>query len=171
MSQENAEIVREAMDAYNLGDKDRCARFMDPELETFPVAQFPEPGPLIGPDAAWDFYQRFGDTMAGSELFETAGFETTELIDAGERVFACQRTPLQGEEAWKRSSSGCGGCTRLIRGDGSGPSGSSIGVRRSQQRGCRSSAVALSPTASPPRPPRRSRSLHRIARPNGTVMA
>ena len=52
MSQENVEIVREAMDAYNLGDKDRWAQFMDPELETFPVAQFPEAGPVIGPDAA-----------------------------------------------------------------------------------------------------------------------
>jgi ketosteroid isomerase-like protein len=96
MSQENVEIVQEAMDAYSLGDKDRWAQFMDPELETLPVAEFPEPGPLIGPDAAWDFYQRFGETMAGSELFETSGFETSELIDAGERVFACQRTPLEG---------------------------------------------------------------------------
>ena len=34
--------------------------------------------------------------MEGSELYETAGFETAELIDAGERVFACQRTPLHG---------------------------------------------------------------------------
>ncbi len=96
MSQENAQIVRKAMDAYNLGDKDGWARFMDPNLETFPVPEFPEPGPLIGPDAAWDFYQRFGETIAGSKLFETSRFETTELIDAGERVFACQRTPLQG---------------------------------------------------------------------------
>ena len=96
MSRENVEIVREAMAAYSLGDKDRWAQFMDPELETVPVPEFPEPAPLIGPDAAWDFYQRFGETIAGSELYENAGFETTELIDAGERVFACQRTPLQG---------------------------------------------------------------------------
>jgi ketosteroid isomerase-like protein len=96
MSKRNAEIVREAMDAYNRGDKDRWARFMDPDLETVPVPEFPEPGPLIGPDAAWDFYQRFGETLAGSELFETAGFETADVIDAGDRVLACQRTPLQG---------------------------------------------------------------------------
>jgi ketosteroid isomerase-like protein len=96
MSKENVEIVREAMDAYNLGDKDGWAKFMDPELETFPVPEFPEPGPLIGPGAAWDFYQQFGDTMTASKLYETAGFETAELIDAGERVVACQRTPLRG---------------------------------------------------------------------------
>ena len=96
MSQENVEIVREAMDAYSRDDKDRWAQFMDPELETVPVPEFPEPAPLIGPDAAWDFYQRFGETIAGSELYETSGFETTDLIDAGERVVACQRTPLQG---------------------------------------------------------------------------
>ena len=96
MSQENVEIVREAMDAYNLGDKDEWAQFMDPQLETFPVPEFPEPGPLIGPDAAWDFYERFGETLAGSKLYDTAEVETAELIDAGERVFACQRTQLQG---------------------------------------------------------------------------
>ena len=96
MSQENVEIVREAMDAYNLGDKDGWAQFMDPELETFPVAEFPEPGPLIGPDAAWRFYQQFAGTMAATKLYETSGFETAELIDAGERVLACQRTPLRG---------------------------------------------------------------------------
>ena len=96
MSQEHVEIVREAMDAYSRGDKDRWAQFMDPELETVPVPEFPEPAPLIGPDAAWDFYQRFGETIAGSGLYESSGFETTDLIDAGERVVACQRTPLQG---------------------------------------------------------------------------
>ena len=96
MSAENVKIVREAMDAYNLGDRDRWAKFMDPELETFPVPEFPEPGPLIGPDAAWAFYQRFAETMAASKLYETAEFETADLTDAGERVVACQRTPLQG---------------------------------------------------------------------------
>jgi hypothetical protein len=78
MSQENVEIVREAMDAYNLGDKDGWARFMDPGLETFPVPEFPEPGSLIGPDAAWDFYQRFGETMAASKLYETSGFRRVD---------------------------------------------------------------------------------------------
>ena len=96
MGQENVEIVREAMDAYNLGDKDRWAKSMAPDLETFPVAEFPEPGPLVGPDAAWTFYQQFGETMAASKLYETSGFETVELIDAGDRVVACQRTPLEG---------------------------------------------------------------------------
>jgi ketosteroid isomerase-like protein len=91
MSQENVEIVREVLDAYTRGDKDGWTKFMDPELETFPVAEFPEPSPLIGPDAAWDFYQQFAGTMARTEPYET-----TELIDAGDRVFACQRGTLHG---------------------------------------------------------------------------
>ena len=45
------EIVREAMDAYNLGDKENWVQFMDPELETFPVPEFPNPVPVLGPDA------------------------------------------------------------------------------------------------------------------------
>jgi ketosteroid isomerase-like protein len=139
MSQNNVEIVREAMDAYNLGDKDGWARFMDPGLETFPVPEFPEPGSLIGPDAAWDFYQRFGETMAASKLYETSDFETAELIDAGDRVVACQRTPLHGRggevvvELW--------GFTRSIRGDGSELSGSGAGTKPSKPPGCRSSAL------------------------------
>jgi hypothetical protein len=73
-----------------------CSWLMDPGLETFPVPEFPEPGSLIGPDAGWDFYQRFGETMAASKLYETSYFGTAELIDAGDRVVACQRTPLHG---------------------------------------------------------------------------
>jgi ketosteroid isomerase-like protein len=91
MSEENVEAFKRGIEAYNRGDKDTWTQFMDPEVETFPVAEFPEPGPLIGPDAAWDFYQQFADTMAASEPFETA-----ELIDAGDRVFICQRAPMHG---------------------------------------------------------------------------
>ena len=45
MAEENVEILREAMDAYSLDDKDRWAQFMDPELETFPVPSSPNPLP------------------------------------------------------------------------------------------------------------------------------
>jgi ketosteroid isomerase-like protein len=91
MSQENVETVREALDAYYRGDKAGWTKFMDPDLETFPVPEFPEPDPVIGPDAAWDFYLRFADTMAESETYET-----TELVDAGERVFSCSSGSLHG---------------------------------------------------------------------------
>jgi hypothetical protein len=50
----------------------------------------------MGPDAAWDFFERFGETTAASNVYETYGFETAEVIDAGDRVVACQRTPLHG---------------------------------------------------------------------------
>jgi ketosteroid isomerase-like protein len=91
MSQENVETVREALDAYYRRDKAGWAKFMDPDLETSPVPEFPEPDPVIGPDAAWDFYLRFADAMAESEPYET-----TELIDAGERVFTCSSGSLHG---------------------------------------------------------------------------
>ena len=45
MSQENVEIVREAMDAYSRGDKDRWTQFIEPELETFPSPSSPNPVP------------------------------------------------------------------------------------------------------------------------------
>ena len=151
MSQENVEIVREAMDAYNLGDKDEWAQCMDPELETFPVPEFPKPGSLIGPDAAWEFYERFGETMAGSKLYETAEVETAELIDAGERVFACQRTALQGRGSVEEIEFKLWGVHTFDQGRWlRTPWFLERGERPSQQQVCRSSALDCMKKGPPP---------------------
>ena len=91
MSEENVQALRDAMDAYNRRDKRAWTNLMDPELETFPLPEWPEPGPFIGPDAAWDFYQQFEETLALTEAYEV-----TELIDAGDSIFHCQEAPMRG---------------------------------------------------------------------------
>src|SRR5262245_7438865 len=92
MSEENVQAVREMMDAYNRSDKAAWANLMDPELETFPTPAWPEPGPFIGPDAAWDFYRQFEEMLAVSKAYEF-----TEVIAAGDRVFVCQQAPMRGQ--------------------------------------------------------------------------
>jgi ketosteroid isomerase-like protein len=59
MLEENVRAVRDATDAYARGDKRAWTNLMDPELETVPLPEWPESGPFIGPDAAWDFYKHF----------------------------------------------------------------------------------------------------------------
>jgi hypothetical protein len=65
MSEENVRAFRDWVDAYNRGDKHAWTNLMDPELETLPLPEWPESGPLIGPDAAWDFYKREALEAAG----------------------------------------------------------------------------------------------------------
>jgi ketosteroid isomerase-like protein len=91
MSEENVRALRDAMDAYNRGDKRAWTNLMDPELETFPTPEWPESGPFIGPDAAWDFYKQFEEILPLREAYET-----TELIDAGDSLFFCQEAPMRG---------------------------------------------------------------------------
>jgi hypothetical protein len=52
MSEEKVRAIRDARDAYTRGDKRAWTNFMDPELETVPLPEWPESGPFIGPDAA-----------------------------------------------------------------------------------------------------------------------
>ena len=92
MSKENVEIVRQVLHAYRRGDKAAWTNLMDPELETDPVAAWPEPGPFIGPDAAWDFYKQFEEMWAAREPYEL-----TELIGAGNKVFICQEASMRGQ--------------------------------------------------------------------------
>jgi ketosteroid isomerase-like protein len=91
LSEENVQAIRDASDAYNRGDKRAWTNLMDPELETFPLPEWPESGPFIGPDAAWDFYKHFEEMLPAWEAYEI-----TELIDAGDSLFVCQEAPMRG---------------------------------------------------------------------------
>ena len=91
MSEENVQALREWVDAYNRGDRRAWADLMDPELETLPTPEWPESGPFIGPDAAWDFYMHFEEMFPAREAYEI-----TELIDAGDILFVCLETPMRG---------------------------------------------------------------------------
>ena len=51
MSQENAETVRRAFEAWNAGDVDAVREAFDPDVIMRAPEGWPEPGPFVGRDA------------------------------------------------------------------------------------------------------------------------
>ena len=51
MSQENVEIVRKLIEAWNAGDMDAFRELYDPEIIMRPPERWPEPGPFVGREA------------------------------------------------------------------------------------------------------------------------
>ena len=94
MSEENVEVFKAWVDAWNRDDKRAWTNLMDPELETVPLTEWPESGPFIRPDAAWDFYKHFEEALPTREAYEI-----TELIDAGDSLVACQEAPMRGRSS------------------------------------------------------------------------
>ncbi|HET8976196.1 MAG TPA: nuclear transport factor 2 family protein [Solirubrobacterales bacterium] len=94
MSEQNVEIVRRMIDAYNRRDRTAWFAFMDPEIETWPVETWPESGPFKGVDVSWDFYAQSDEAWK-----ESGAYEIVEQIDAGDAVFVCVRRDVRGKES------------------------------------------------------------------------
>jgi ketosteroid isomerase-like protein len=56
MSQENVELLRQAIDAVNRGDKALWLTVCDPEIENVPPRDWPESESTRGAEAVWDFF-------------------------------------------------------------------------------------------------------------------
>jgi ketosteroid isomerase-like protein len=52
VSQENVEVVKATLDAWNAGDMDRLRDMSDPNIVLHIVSGWPEPGPYAGREAA-----------------------------------------------------------------------------------------------------------------------
>jgi ketosteroid isomerase-like protein len=55
MSQQNVEIGRRILDAYNRRDRATYLALCDPEMEWIPPSDWPEAAPVHGREAIWDF--------------------------------------------------------------------------------------------------------------------
>jgi ketosteroid isomerase-like protein len=55
MSEESAESVRRAVDAFNRRDRATWLALCDPDIEWRPPAEWPESAPIRGAEAVWDF--------------------------------------------------------------------------------------------------------------------
>ena len=77
MSQKNIELILATVGAYNAGNLDAWAEFLDADIEVFPDASFPESSPLCGRDD----YRAWTEQLAGGLLAPT--WETREVIDLG----------------------------------------------------------------------------------------
>jgi ketosteroid isomerase-like protein len=82
MSQENAEMVRAAFEAWNAGELQDVLSHFHPELVYHPRADEPDPSPHVGRDA----YERL--VYGYVDSFSEVTFEVLELIDAGDHVIA-----------------------------------------------------------------------------------
>jgi ketosteroid isomerase-like protein len=92
MSQENAEVVRQALDAFNRRDKAAWLALCDPEVENVPPRDWPETDLLRGPGAVWGFY------VEAQEAWDASSYEYVELIDAGnDKIVTQQRGDVRGK--------------------------------------------------------------------------
>lgn len=77
MSRRNVELILATVGAYNAGNLDAWAEFLDADIEVFPDASFPESSPLRGRDD----YRAWTEQLASALL--APKWETREVTDLG----------------------------------------------------------------------------------------
>ena len=81
MSQENVEVVRAGVEAWNAGDMDAVREMHDPDVIVRTVEDWPEPGPYVGREAVMRSFEQLRDTWNANTMEATSDF-----IDAADRV-------------------------------------------------------------------------------------
>jgi ketosteroid isomerase-like protein len=81
MSQENVEVLRKLIEAWNAGDMDAFRDLCDPEIIMRPPERWPEPGPFVGREAVMREWHQTRETWDADTLEPI-----TDFIDAGDRV-------------------------------------------------------------------------------------
>jgi ketosteroid isomerase-like protein len=81
MSQENAEVVRAAFEAWNAGDMDALRELHDPDAIMRNPEGWPEPGPFVGREAVMRQFEQLRETWDADALEPLSNF-----IDVGDRV-------------------------------------------------------------------------------------
>jgi ketosteroid isomerase-like protein len=90
MSQENVEIFRETLEAFDRRDRAAWLALRDPDCEVIPSAMWPEADAVRGREPAWDFYVKV------AEAFERLPVDA-ELVDAGaDKVLVHWRHDVRG---------------------------------------------------------------------------
>jgi ketosteroid isomerase-like protein len=97
MSQENADTLRRALEAFNRRDKAAWIALCDSEIENFPPREWPENAPLRGAESIWDFY------VEAVQAWGEGAFEWGELLDAGsDKIVANQIRTMRGKASGAR---------------------------------------------------------------------
>ena len=94
MSQENVEIVREAVEAFNDGNFEAAIDRLDPNVEWQPPDVFPDAGPYRGPEGVREFFATWLETFHGLRL------HLERCVPAGDQqVLAAMRVSGEGAES------------------------------------------------------------------------
>jgi ketosteroid isomerase-like protein len=92
MSQENVEIMRKMLDAFDRRDRAAWLALRVPECEVIPSAMWPEVDAIRGREAAWDFYIEVAEPFERRPLAPD-----TEAVDAGpDKVLVHHHAVLRG---------------------------------------------------------------------------
>jgi ketosteroid isomerase-like protein len=90
MSQENVEVMRRLLDAFNRDDRTAWLASLDEDYEITPVGDWPDGRAIRGGEAGWKFYLDIAQTLS----FGSAHFE---FVDAGgDKVLGHQRHQARG---------------------------------------------------------------------------
>jgi ketosteroid isomerase-like protein len=81
VSQENVEVIKAGIDAWNAGDMDRFRDIYDPNVVLHTVPDWPEPGPFVGREAVMRLFNQVRETWE-SDAVEPLG----ELIEIADHV-------------------------------------------------------------------------------------
>ena len=81
MSEENIEVARATLDAWNAGDMERLRELYDPDVIVRAPPGWPEPGPFVGRDAAMQQFKVLRETFYRDSLDPLS-----EYLAAGDRV-------------------------------------------------------------------------------------
>ena len=94
MSQENVEIMRTGLAAWNTGDEERLRDVYDPNAIHKSIEGWPEPGPFVGREAIMEWFRRLRET------WDTDAMEPVSFTDAGDSVVVrlVWRGVIQGAE-------------------------------------------------------------------------
>jgi ketosteroid isomerase-like protein len=68
MSQENVELIRAAIEAFNRNDPHAAFEMMHPEVVWHTLDVLPDMGTYRGHEGVWSFWQMWNDTFRGFQL-------------------------------------------------------------------------------------------------------
>ena len=96
MSQENVEIVKTALEAWNADDWDALRELYDPDVIVCPAADWPEKGPFVGQAAVARWFVQLQETWDAQAMEPISDF-----IDVADHVVVrcIWRTTGRGPEA------------------------------------------------------------------------
>jgi ketosteroid isomerase-like protein len=93
MSQQNVDVVRQGLEAFNSEDMERILAFVDPDFETAVSGELSaEPDTYRGHDGIRRYFESFRDAM------DEIRFEPERFWDAGEAVVVALRLTAQGRQ-------------------------------------------------------------------------